>query len=217
MKKLLFSFFLVAGFVFYGCKSAVPKETTESSESTEIQAETNQVSVSAIQKYPIKSAIVTFETEIAGMKGKTILYIDNYGSLEMEEKYSDDVLTEADLCDGANRYTINYKKKTAYTMSSCTRGIAYKFDWNEISDADKKEKAKKLPNITIAGKDCESYSYTTAGVTSVFAGWNNILLMQDQKNQYGGTLSRAISIEENAVIPAEKFAIPADIEIKPGI
>ena len=214
MKKLLFPLLLVTGILMYGCKPAVPKET---SESAEIQAETNQVSVSAIQKYPVKSAIVTFETEIAGMKGKTILYFDNYGSMELEEKYSDDILTEADLCDGANRYTINFKKKSAYTSGVCNRGIAYKFDWSEISEADKKDKAKKLPNVTIAGKDCESYSYTAAGVTSVFAGWNNILLMQEQENQFGGTFSRAVSIEENPVIPAEKFTVPSDIEIKAGI
>ena len=207
---------MAAGFLVIACKPSTPSESTTNTETTTetVATETTAAQTVQIHKYQIKSAIVTFETEIAGMKGKTILYFDNYGSLELEEKYMGDKLDEGDLCDGKMRYTLNYDKKTAFSMGECARGTAYKFDWSEISDADKKDKAKKLPNVTLAGKDCESYSFTSGSITTTFAGWGNILLMQEQKNKYGGSVSRAISIEENAVIPADKFAPPAGFEVK---
>ncbi len=214
MKKTFVLLTMASGLILFSCKNSTPTVATVT---TDIPSETGQVQPSEIHKYQIKSGIVTFETDIVGMKGKTILYFDNYGSLELEEKYSDGILKEADLCDGTNRYTINFKKKSAYSMRNCARGIAYKFDWSEISDADKKEKAKKLPNLILAGKNCESYSYTASGITTVFAGWNNITMMQEQKNQYGGSFSHAVSIEENPVIPAEKFTVPAGITVQPGI
>jgi len=205
---------LATGILFSGCKSKTSPEATATANPP--TTETAPAETYEIHKYQIKSAIVTFETEIAGMKGKTILYFDNYGSMELEERYMGDKLEEADLCDGKMLYKLNYNKKIAYSMSACSRGTAYKFDWSEISDEDKKEKAKKLPNVTLAGKDCESYSYTSGTITSVFAGWGNITMMQEQENPYGGTFSRAVSIEENASIPADKFAPPAGFEVKPS-
>lgn len=206
MKKNLTLLSLVAGILFFGCKTGTaPKENS----SAEPVADATPAETYQIKKYQIKSGIVTFDTKIAGMSGKTILYFDNFGSSELEEKYMGDKLIGGTLCDGANLYSINYDNNTARKTSVCSRGVALKVDWNEISDADKKDKAIKLPNVTVAGKDCESYSYTAAGVTSVFAGWNNICVMQEQDNQYGGTYIKAVSIEENAVIPAEKFAVPA--------
>ncbi|MCB9013454.1 MAG: hypothetical protein H6539_05380 [Bacteroidales bacterium] len=211
MKTNLSLLLIISGLMLFGCKTVTTPETSTSAEAVSAapQAETYQ-----LKKYPIKSGIVTYDTKIAGMTGKTIFYFDNYGSLELEEKFRGNELNEGTLCDGMNLYSINYKTKTAYKKSVCSRGFALKVDWNEISNADKQDKAKKLDNITLAGKDCESYSYTAAGVTSVFAGWNNICMMQNQDNQYGGTYIKAVGVEENAVIPAEKFTIPVDFTIK---
>jgi len=211
MKKPLSILTLLAGILLIGCKSGTVPESNTVAEPV---AEAAPSESNLIKKYQIKSGIINFDTKIAGIEGKTILYFDNYGSLELEEKYTGDQLKEGNLCDGTNLYSINFEKKTAYKASVCSRGVALKVDWNEISDADKQDKAKKLPNVTVAGKDCESFSYTASGVTSVFAGWNNICVMQEQSNQYGGTFMKAVSIEENVSIPAEKFAVPEGFEMR---
>jgi len=171
--------------------------------------------VSAIKKYGIKSGIVTFESTGMGIKQKVVLYFDDFGAREAEEKYDDaNNITEATLCDGTNRYTIVYKNKTATNNGACYRGIAYKFDWDEVSKADQKYKAQKLANISIAGKDCESFSMESSGNKITYAGYLNVCTLIDQATQYGQITYRAISFEENPTIPADKLNVPADFQIK---
>jgi hypothetical protein len=48
---------------------------------------TPEAAVSSIKKYDIKSGIVTFESIGLGMTSKVVLYFDDYGAKEAEEKY----------------------------------------------------------------------------------------------------------------------------------
>ncbi len=171
-------------------------------------------SVMAAKKYQIKSAIVTFESNGMGVKQKIVLYFDDYGAKEAEEKYDGDQIKESSLCDGTTRYTLIYKDKIAYSQGDCYRGVAYKFDWNEISKAGKEYKAKQLPNVTVAGKDCESFSIVSGKNTVKYAGWSNVCLLIDQDSQFGKILYTAISIEENTTIPTDKLSVPAGFEVK---
>lgn len=167
-----------------------------------------------IKKYGIKSGIVTFESTGMGITRKSVLYFDDFGAREAEEKYEEDnSIKESSLCDGKNRYTIIYKDKAVFPAGECNRGIAYRFDWDEVSRAGAEYKPQKLANLTVAGKDCESFSLLTSGHTSTYAGWNNICLLLDQDTEYGKITYRAISIEENATIPAYKLNVPADFKV----
>jgi len=171
--------------------------------------------VATVKKYGIKSGIATFESTGLGLTQKVVLYFDDFGAREAEEKYNDDnSIKETSLCDGTNRYTLVYKDKTALNNGACYRGIAYKFDLDEVSKADQKYKVQKLANISIAGKDCESFSLESSGNTITYAGWNNVCLLIDQATQYGKITYKAISFEENAVIPADKLKVPSDFQIK---
>ncbi len=168
------------------------------------------------KKYQIKSAKVTFKTEITGIFGESILYFDDYGAKELLEKYKKGILTEATLADGKELYAIKYDQKAAYKMTGAERGVAYRFDWNEISTSDRGANAKKLPNVTIAGKNCESYSFETPSIQTIYAGWKNICLLTElkMKMKIGKSITKADRIEENVIIPAEKFKIPAGFQIK---
>lgn len=210
------SLFIMAGLIaIVSCNGKSKKPPKAEQIKNEGIAKTEQVSdVTTVKKYQIKSGIVTFETTMAGIKGKEILYFDDYGMKELLEKYSDEQLNEATLCDGTSMYKIKYDQKAAYRMGNAIRGVAYKFDWNEIPSADQGTKAKKLANVNIAGKDCESYSYENSGMTTTYAGWNNICLFTEQKMKVGSSVSKAVSIDENAVIAPEKFKIPANFEVK---
>ena len=211
-KALLLAITMVM--VIFSCKNKSGSKA--GSESTEqAQAPGNIVTETpSFHKYGIKSGIVTFETDIVGMKMKTVLYFDDYGIKEAEEKYKGDAVESISLCNGKERFDIKPLQKTAFTGGTCNRGIAYRFAWDEISSEDQGTKAKKLANMTVAGKDCESYSYDMGSSVAVYAGWQNINLYL--KTPSGGTdiVMRAIKIEENVEIPAEKFQVPSDFAIK---
>jgi hypothetical protein len=214
--SLLCSSILLATLIT-SCGNSGNKKVSETHEATANQAatENSQAAISVAKKYGIKSAIVTFESNGMGLTQKIVLYFDDFGAREMEEKYGqDNSVEEASLCDGKNRYTIVYKDKTAQNNGACYNGIAYKFDWIEVSKADQKYKPTKLTNQTIAGKDCESFSIESSGSPIIYAGWSNICFLIDQNTQFGRIVYKAISIDENASIPAEKFIVPADFQVK---
>jgi hypothetical protein len=169
----------------------------------------------AKRKYGIKSGIVTYESTGMGFNLKVVLYFDDFGAKEAEEKYDiNKNIEQTTICDGTNRYTIIYKDKTAQNDGACYNGIAYRFDWEEVAKGDAKYNPQKLANVTIAGKDCESFSLVVSGNTITYAGWNNVCLLIDQATQYGKITYKAVSFEDNPSIPADKFTGPSGFQIK---
>jgi len=201
--------------VVFSCKSKpgadTGKESTPAVQGTESQA----AETYAFHKYGIKSGIVTFEIDMMGMiKQKQVLYFDDYGLKEAEESYEGDEVKLINLCDGKEMYSLHLDQKTAYSNGSCARGVAYRFAWDEIAKEDQNTKAKRLPNMTVAGKDCESYSYDLGSSVAIYAGWQNINLYLKTTTQAGDVVQKAIKIEENVDIPASKFQVPSDYQIK---
>lgn len=215
--QMVLSTSLVLALISCGGKGGKNVSSSDSSAVAASKPSVNAEQSVAIKKYPIKSAIITFENDMLGIKQKSVLYFDDYGVKEAEERYEGDAVKETNLCDGKARYTIMYAKKTVYTMGECYRGIAYKFDWNEISKADKEYKVKKGSNMNVAGKDCESYSMNSGEYPTVFAGWQNVLLYQETKSKYGTIIKKAVKVEENASVPAEKFKTPDGYTISKGM
>lgn len=175
--------------------------------------------VAQTKKYDIKSGIVTFETtmKMAGMTipQKDIVYFDDFGMKECKDTYKDDKLTESFFSDGQFLYKVIHADKTAYKSGKAYRGTEMKFDWNEISAKDKKDgKAKQVADTKVAGKTCKAYEYSDRGNTTTFAGWNGITLLTDLKSKSMSSVSKAVKIEENAKVPAAKFAVPAGYAVK---
>jgi hypothetical protein len=214
MKTNLFLTIITILLVIFSCKSKPGADTGKESTSA-IQGTENQATETyAFHKYGIKSGIITFEINMMGMKEKQVLYFDDYGLKEAEETYQGEKVKSINLCDGKEMYNLHPDQKTAYSNGSCARGVAYRFAWDEISKEDQNTKAKKLANMTIAGKDCESYSYDLGSSVAVYAGWQNIDLYLKTTTQVGDVVQQAIKIEENVDIPASKFQVPSDYQIK---
>jgi hypothetical protein len=206
---LIFFILLLASCGNSGTKTSTDNTTQSATENAAAPAD-----VPAIKKYGIKSGIVTFESSGMGITRKIVLYFDDFGAKEAEESYDENNnIEKTSLCDGKSRYTLVYKDKAAYKDGDCFRGVAYKFDWNEASRGGEEYKPTKLSNVTIAGKDCESFSLLTSGHTTVYAGWNNICLLIDQDSQYGKITYKATSFEENASIPSDKLNVPGDFKM----
>jgi hypothetical protein len=214
MKATQFLLALTIVLVILSCKSK-PGVNTGAESTSPLQGNENQVTETySFHKYGIKSGIVTYEIEGMGMKMKLVLYFDDFGNKEAEEKYEDEQVKSISICDGKEMYNIIPSQKTAYSNGICSRGIAYRFAWDEISKEDQNTKAKMLSNMTVAGKDCESYSYDMGTTIAVYAGWQNINLYLKTSSQNVEVIQKAIKIEENVEIPSSRFQVPSDYEIQ---
>ena len=171
------------------------------------------------KKYDIKSGIITFETVIEmgtmKMKNKIMVYFDDYGTKECNENYTGGKLKNSLFSDGQMKYLLLHDQKTVETRGKEYRGTEYRFDWNEIPEKDKTSgMAKKLPNVTVAGKNCESYMVGSSTDKTVYAGWDHVCLMIDISSSTMRSLTKAVKFEENAKVPPEKFAVPAGYKTK---
>ena len=214
MKGKIYLMILSIVTLLFACKSNTSvKPTTDTTiKSQAIKVESEEVPV--VKKYQIKSGIISFETDMMGIKQKSILYFEDYGSKEAEEEFEGESVKKINLCDGKNMYTIIPEDKTAYSNGTCYRGVAYRFAWDEISTEDQNTRAKILSNINVAGKDCESFSYDLGSSFAIYAGWKNICLYQKTKASSMEVVKKAVKVEENINIPAAKFQVPIGYIVK---
>ncbi|MBM2845270.1 MAG: hypothetical protein HW407_582 [Bacteroidetes bacterium] len=171
------------------------------------------------KKYDLKSGIITFveNTVMSGRKDtkKVVVYFDDYGMKERRDVYEGDRITETFFSDGRTLYTVVHSEKTAYNRGSATRGTELRFDWDEVSSKGIRDgTVRKLPNITVAGKSCESFERISSSEKIVFAGWSHICLMTELTAPKMRKDSRAVSFEENLAVPAEKFKVPRGYAVK---
>jgi hypothetical protein len=214
MKEKTVLLLMIMMLVIFSCKNKPGTKTDSESTEPAVASQDVVTETPSFHKYGIKSGIVTFETDMMDIKIKSVLYFDDYGTKEADEKYKGEEVESITICDGKERYNVIPSQKTAFSSGTCSRGIAYRFAWDEIATEDQGTKAKKSANMTIAGKDCESFTYDLGSSFSVYAGWQNICLYL--KTTTGGTdvIMKAIKIEENSNIPAEKFQLPSGYEVK---
>lgn len=164
------------------------------------------------KKYDVKSGVVTYEVSVvmngkAISSNKNILYFDDYGLKEREDKYEKGILVGSSIYDGKKRYEINHKKKT-YSEIPSGGSVAYKVNFNGIPEADRKSgNAKKLPDEIILGKTCETYTYEKA--KAKYAGWKGILFLLETNTGSLESKQKAIQFEETSVGP-DKFTVPGD-------
>lgn len=167
------------------------------------------------KKYTIKSGIVTFESYNMGLREKLILYFDDFGAKEVVEKYRGEKLWDVNLCDGKIKYAIFPDLKEAYLRGECRRGIAIRFDGDELFKSDNSgKKVSKLTDTTVAGKVCTMYIIHSKSMQTTYAGWNKVCLYQKIKTENITSTLTAIKFEENVSIPADKFKVPAEFKVK---
>jgi hypothetical protein len=174
------------------------------------------------KKYAIKSGIITFElAQKVGdfeHKGKFVVYFDDFGKKECRDTYNGEALQGSYFSDGKEWYIVDYARKTVsktFNKGPYSPGTEIRFDWNNVAARDKQSgKAKQLANMTVAGKNCEAYELITGDTTTQFAGWNSILLYVNVISKSVTSTTKAIRIEENAAVSADKFKLPAGFAVK---
>jgi len=170
-------------------------------------------------KYDIKSGIITFDYTImlgkTKLTNKTIVYFDDYGMKECKEEYEGKELKKSFFSDGKTLYTVIHATKTAFKRGNAFRGTEFRFDLDEVSAKEKESgKARKLDNIIVAGKTCESFERRGTSDRTVFAGWNHIVLLTDYDAGTMKSTTRAVSVQENVKVPPDKFMVPAGYTVQ---
>jgi hypothetical protein len=174
------------------------------------------------KKYDVKSGIVTMDSvmKIGKMEIKTVIivYFDDFGIKECKETYMDGKLNGTVFNDGKNKYSLNFSKKTAKkTDKASNDGTELRVDMNWM--ASKKDidsgKVKKGAPMTIAGKQCEIVETVASnGEITQYGGWNKVMVYLKTGSADTSTIIKANKIEENAKVPASKFAVPAGFTLQ---
>ena len=174
-----------------------------------------------MKKYDIKSGVVTYESIMKmgdfQSKQKIVVYFDDFGMRECKETFSKDKLEESYFSDGNNLYLVKPRGKTAYKQGTASRGTELRVEWSEFgTEKDRQSgKYKKLPAMKVADKNCEAFEYNDGkGTITRYGGWNKILLFMSMKTKEMESTQRALKIEENAKVPAEKFTVPAGFAVQ---
>jgi hypothetical protein len=209
-KKQIVLHSVIVLFAMAGCSSNKGNEQGQATALAETATETASVPVS--RKYELKSGVIHFDVTMAGIKGKKIVYFDDYGSKERTEEYAEDgVLNNYRFSDGKTRYHVDVPSKTAY-IADQNGSLGWEMEfvrWERITRLSGYEKQyKKASNITVAGKDCEAFEY---GSANTFAGWKGLTLYHEQKPH---VLIKAVKLDEDVAVEASKFAVPEGYEIK---
>jgi hypothetical protein len=171
------------------------------------------------KKYDIKSCTITYEMtqKMAGLdiQSKIVLSFDDYGMKECRETYQGNRIQEVFFSDGKELFKLQPAKKAAFRRGKSDRGTEPTISWNDVSSDDKKAgKAQQLPSISIAGKTCESFKYTSDKETTTYAVWNHVQMMIDMKSKEMSMLKKAVTVDEKTAVSADKFRVPAGYTIQ---
>jgi len=130
------------------------------------------------KRLSVKSAYIIFENVEKGVvEERTHIMWDDYGKLYRsgkEENYT--VLNE----HIGKMFLVERGKYVELDKSFYSVGImgiksSGYFENKSAPDY------TKLPNRTIAGKDCSVWSFTTEGITTTIGGWNGIIFLREDK------------------------------------
>jgi len=173
-------------------------------------------------KYKLKSGIVTYSTEIMGMKQTVTQCFDEYGVKEMIS-----IVATMDIGAGdpvqVNNVVINkdgfvysvdmVRKEGTKTKQSTELGPS-NMDFSKVDETTLASmNMKKDGSGVVMGKNCDKFSMDSNGIKATFWVWNGLALKTVMNAMGMETTMEVTKLEENVKIPASKFEIPADVKI----
>ena len=162
--------------------------------------------------FKVKSAVMTFKKVDSGVETTETVMWDDYGKLYRIG--DDETATIIDEKAGKG-YGLDHKNKTYIVLSEWLYStvITGRNAWKFV-DGTNMPAYQKLPNRTIADKDCSVYSTTSSGVTTIYGGWNEIQFLREESGVLEGTgitVSESYTaISYSETVPAGSFTVPSD-------
>ena len=174
------------------------------------------------RKYPIKSGMIKYETDVMGTKGTSILYWDEYGfnevQIENSPSLSNDgtIETKTTLFLGSKQYVWGNNDEA---VTAFTNPIAKVWETNGYQGDEAislgEELMKNMLGAPIGGKkiflgkECDVFKNDEMMLEAL--GWKGLTLMIKIASMSTQT---ATSIETDIELPANTFALPEGKEIK---
>src|SRR5690606_8834110 len=173
------------------------------------------------KKYPIKSGIIKYETDVMGSKGTSVIYWDDYGYYEKQI----DVAPEFSGEEKAGASTVMFVGPKQYiwndsdeTIMAFTNPIAQiweekGYQGNEAITLGE-DLMKQMFGAPVKGKreflgkECDVFINEKMKLEAL--GWNGLTLMVNIGNLSSQT---ATSIETDIKIPAGTFDLPGDKKV----
>lgn len=172
------------------------------------------------KKYPIKSGIIKYETEVMRSKGSLIIYWDDYGYYEKQVDVApgstgEDKDISTIMFKGSKQYVWNNSDKTIRTFTNPIAKIWDEkgYQGNEAITLGE-DLMKQMFGAPIQGKreflgkECDVFINEKMKLEAL--GWNGLTLMVKIGEISSET---ATSIETDIEIPAGTFDFPADNKI----
>jgi hypothetical protein len=198
--------------VLFSCKS----KTSETAATTENPAASETATPKG--RYAIKSGIVEYKTQVMGMDMKQVLTFDDYGSKEVTEVMAEMMGTKIHtitLRKDGFIYSYDMVKKTGTKKPVPTMDNT-NIDFQNLTEEMVKDmNLKKEGTEEYLGKTCEKMSidYTKMQMKGTYLIYKGVALMVDTDMGAMKMKLTGEKFEENPVIPAEKFEVPADIKV----
>lgn len=175
------------------------------------------------RRYPIQSAIVTFENESDGRKSFVALCFDNYGEQEALE-------TKSFRKSGSGFrqiHTLEIRNRGEFYLLDLEERTGKRFDTIPKRHADRPDFAALSPEMMGAlglirnapqeflGKLCEVYVMHNSrlDIHAKYMVWNTLVLYSEINAAGVITTTRAVTIRENAPVPPSNFEVPLDIVV----
>lgn len=163
-----------------------------------------------------KTANFTFKKVDKGVETTEAAMWDDHGKLYRFDTESLSSIVDETTGKG---YCLIHTNKTYFELSDDmistlleSRAI-HKFHDNPSASG-----YQKLPNRTIAGKECEVYSYAYGGLTYTIGGWNNLMFFMgifgtmEENNLTIDETNTATSYSE--FVPTNSFMVPSDYTLR---
>jgi hypothetical protein len=155
---------------------------------------------------------------VAGMQIKTnkIVYFDDYGMKECQETYKDGKLTTVFFCNGKDKIVLLLKNKKAQNQGPAQDGIGMRVDINSMGtekDIDAGT-VKKVAPMVIDSQSCEVIQVTRGTEIDPYGGWHHVMVYLKTASSGASTEIKAVKLQANAVVPKEKFEIPAGFTLQ---
>lgn len=197
------------------------KTEKQSKENLTESTDSNHEAKAGDGRYGIKSGKIISETMLPNGMGKTTVMqiFDDYGNLEKT------TTTSEITAYGVNNTKINYGIMRDHAMYSWADGETTgsrmslegkmdvsKLNYNKLSDDLKKQfNIKEEGKENILGKNCDVYALDYMGAKGKVYIWKGITMKSDMAMAGMNVTIQVISIDENAAISSDQFALPADV------
>lgn len=227
MKKIFFLIAVIAFIALISC-SGDSKKTNGTTDSTATKDNIEKITKTN-SKYYLKSGIITMIFETRGFVQTMIRYFDDYGNKEcVETKWEMDSVWYAmetggkvqihqlEITKDGYVYIIDMIDKSGTKTKITPKSKQKDIDFSNLTeDMRKQMKITKQGTEVLLGKTCAKYSLDDPALKmkSSYSVWNGIPLKSEVN--MAGIVAKITTtkIEENCVIPAEKFEIPKNIRI----